>query len=132
MEWRASQDWSSDEWCRQSPVAIVFEWKHCGADGYARALRSLERSSACPAQHGVNATPYRLFAETEENAFFTRVPRRYWQPDTPVARNADRRGGGRPATLGAAASAATARTDDDAARELETLARLPAKRNVAV
>mmetsp|Transcript_25681 Transcript_25681/g.58429 ORF Transcript_25681/g.58429 Transcript_25681/m.58429 type:complete len:256 (-) Transcript_25681:125-892(-) len=70
----AAQDWSSKEWVGDlSPAVLVFEWKNCKPEAYEKAMANLLR-------HNVGIG-YRLIAETNENAFFSRVQRRYARDD---------------------------------------------------
>ena len=70
----AAQDWSSPEWRGDlGPAVLVFEWKNCQPAAYARAMTNLQ-------QHQVGVG-YRLVAETNENAYFSRVVRRYARDD---------------------------------------------------
>lgn len=82
----ASQDWGSAEWCELRPMVIILEWKHCTSDAHSRAIQSLE-NARCAVRHGSGVEPFRVFAETDENVFLTRVPRRYWRPDRDPARS---------------------------------------------
>ena len=80
----AAHDWSSHSWCHEEhgPTVLVFEWKHCRPEAFANATgRLLQHAAQCRVRHGIDAWPYRLIAEDNENVFFSRAPRRFFRDD---------------------------------------------------
>ena len=112
-EMLASQDWLSAGWCALSPTMLIFEWRHCRPDAYLKVTAALQQVAAhrrnssvplggllasevttspcpnvqarpgCVDRSGSHVAPYRLVAETRENAFFTRMPRKFFLSQGP-------------------------------------------------